>query len=224
MKRMFIALILICSINSAIAYEYQQNIKGGLLAGDKISYKSKNSQWSKDLSFGNMIFKKYITTGTGGFSVLANGGNPYDTDTTYEFFDENKLIGYNAHKLKFYELSFDGKKINKKELSENEIKKYFHDVEIIKVSELKDNKIEIEKPWFKKQAFLLINDTDNYFYKYQFERYKQTEIIRGLFEAKYPRKFIFSHFKADDNIFPALEISIRNKQLNLNPFNKQKKL
>lgn len=222
-KFILIALLLVCVLQPAYPYEYKQNVKDGLSAGDKIFYEQKSSRWSKDKSFRDMHFKKYITTGTGSFSVFAYRGNLYDTGTTYEFLDGNKLIGYNAHKLKFYELTFSNQKINKKELSKEQVKQYFPDVDIIKISELKDNKLDIEKPWFKRKTFMLLNDTDEEFYKYQFERYKQDELIRGLFEAKYPRKFIFSHFKANNEMFPALEINIHNKKLNFNLFNKQEK-
>ena len=150
--------------------------------------------------------------------MFAYRGNLYDTGTTYEFLDGNKLIGYNAHKLKFYELTFSNQKINKKELSQEQVEQYFPDVDIIKISELKDNKLDIEKPWFKRKTFMLLNDTDEEFYKYQFD-----ELIRGLFEAKYPRRFVFSHFKANNEMFPALEINIHNKKLNFNLFNKQEK-
>ena len=114
MKKFLLVLLMMCIMLPAYAYEYKQNVKDGLSAGDKIFYEQKSAKWSKDKSFRDIHFKKYITTGTGSFSVFAYRGNLYDTGTTYEFLDGNKLIGYNAHKLKFYELTFSNQKINKK--------------------------------------------------------------------------------------------------------------
>lgn len=210
MKKFFLILVMLCSINAVFAYDYDTVVQDALMDGQRAGYNIAKSEWSRSLKPGDVIFLKRTTKGSGGYTEMEFRGDWMDTDTTYEFFVVDKLIGYNGHSLKFYELYFNGKNIVKTELPPREVQKYFPDVQIIQVSDFKDNKIEVTKPWFAKKTFMLLNDTDRDFYKYQFEKYKVNELIRGIFEAKKPQTFKFSHFGSRDAMFPVLEIKVKN--------------
>lgn len=214
MKNIILILSLIAlSINSALAYNYNKNITDESIKENQyLEYSTEQKNWLRTDSSNPAAFVKHITHGTGGFSEFEQNKNIYGTGTTYEFLYKNQLIGYNGHKLKFYKLEFDNNKIQNIPLSDNEIQELFPDVEIVKLSQFKNNKITLYKPWFKKKTFLLINDTDKDFYKYQFEGYKnQTELIKGLVEISRPQTLIFSHFGSRDKLFPILKITVKNK-------------
>lgn len=211
MKKLFVVFAIIFTVITSVqAYEYDSAVRDGLLDNQKAGYNLQKKEWSRSLNPGDVIFSKRTTRGSGGYSEMEFRGEWMETGTTYQFFDVDKLIGYNAHELKFYEFYFNGKNLIKVELSPREVQKYFPDVKIIKISDFNDNKIVVSKPWFQKQTFMLLNDTNQDFYKYQFEKYKVYELINGIFEAKRPQTFKFSHFASRDPMFPVLEIKVKN--------------
>lgn len=212
MKRIILLMTLALTVNGVFAYEYNHNMIDNAVKEDQqVEFCPIKKMWGRDFAINNLMFTKHITHGTGGFSEYELKKKLYDTDTTYEFLYDNKLVGYNAHKLKFFNMEFDNDKFRNTELTDIQLKELFPDVEIIKVSQFKDNKITLNKPWLKSKTFLLVNDTNRDFYKYQFENYKkQDELIRGLFEMKRPGTLIFSHFGSRDELFPILKIHVRN--------------
>lgn len=210
MKKLVLFLVLFVSFNAVYAYEYDVVVKDALTDGQKAGYNMAKNEWARSLKPGDVIFTKRMTRGSGGYTEMEFRGDWLETCSTYEFFDVDKLIGYNGHTLKFYELYFNGREILRNELPAREVQKYFPDVEIVKVSDFVNNKIELTKPWLQKKTFMIVNDTDRDFYKYQFEKYKNYEIIRGVFEAKRPQTFVFSHFGSRAKEFPVLEIKVKN--------------
>lgn len=213
MKNFILLFAIVLSINTAFAYNYNSEIINNAVNEDhRLEYNQTKKTWVKTNSETPETFTKHWTKGSGGFSEYERNKNMLETCTTYEFLYKNQLIGYNTHTLKFYKFDFENEKFNKTELSESQIKELFPDVEIVKISQFKDNKITLNKPWFKKKTFLIVNDTDKEFYKYQFEHYAKTdELIRELIEVDRPRTFIFSHFGSRDKLFPTLKITVKNK-------------
>lgn len=212
MKNLILLIVAFLAVNTAQAYEYiSPIIDNAVKDGQKIEYCPIKNLWGKDFAVDCIEFTKHITKGSGGFSEYELNKKLYDTDTTYEFLYNSHLIGYNAHKLKFYNMEFENNKFKNNELSDIQLQEIFPNVEIVKVSQFQDNKITLNKPWGKSKTFLLINDTEKDFYKYQFEHYKkQDELIHGLFEADKAGYLIYSHFGSRDKMFPVLKIRIRN--------------
>ena len=105
----------------------------------------------------------------------------------------------------------DGKLVEK-ELTEEQIKELFPNVEIIKISQFKDRKYSIPKKPFEKKEILLLNDTENFFYKYSFKprRIKKTPVA-GLIEVERYEQIRFSHYQDDNERFPAYTLSVRFK-------------
>ena len=210
MKRLILVLSLLLTTNSVFAYNYSGIVKNSLNVNQKVNYSPETMEWHRNVNPSNINFTKQMTIGSGSYTEFVNDSHYYDTNTTYEFFDGNKLLGHNMHLLKFFELDFD-KKITQRELTPDELKMLFPDVEIVYISKFKNNKIVLRKPKNVKRTYLLINDTDKDFYKYSFENYdNQTELIKGLFEIDKPQKLIFSHFGSRDKLFPILTIIVKN--------------
>src|SRR5699024_9469228 len=90
----------------------------------------------------------------------------FQSGSNFEFIDDKKLIAVDNASLKYSKIIFDGSKFIQIPLEIEELKTIFPDVEIIKISRFKNNKLTIKKPLFKKKTVLLINDTDEYFHKY----------------------------------------------------------
>ena len=205
----FSALVLL--INPVFAYDYPVTIQSYLEINQKVNYETSSKNWAR-LPFKNGVtFTKHMTVGSGGFSEFKFGKKYYDTNTTLEFFEGNKLIGYNQHLLKFFELGFDGNKITTRELKPSEVHDLFPNTEIVKISDFKKDKITLKKPFGKSRTFLLLNDTNRDFYKYNYENHGNgTELIKSIIDIEKPKKIVFSHFGSREPEFPELTIQIKN--------------
>lgn len=211
MKKMALLIAFFIGLSGAYAYNYSPRIMDNIKESQQISYLPITKSWSRDFEINGMLFTKYITVGSGGFSEYKNKKTNFDTNTTYEFIYNNNLYGYNMHMLKFFELQFKDNKFVPEEMDENQLREFFPDIEFVKVSQFENDKVIIKKPRFKSKTYMLLNDTKRDFYKYQFEDYnKENQIIHGIFEIEKPTRLIYSHFKSRDKMFPILEITVKN--------------
>ena len=197
-------------VGAACAYEINPAVLQNIKDLQIVDYNPSTRIWSRNLGLNDIVFTKHVTHGTGGYSEYKYNNNVYDVDSTYEFLYGGRLLGYNAHTLKFFELTFDGEKFDHRDLTKEDVQYLFQDVEILPLSQFKDNEISVELPIFRKRTFMLLNDTDGYFYKYQFEHMKRKRTaFNNIFEVKYPRVLIYSHFKSRDEMFPILKINVK---------------
>lgn len=217
MKKLAIFLALLLTSSNVFAYDYPSYVKDGLKDEDSICYNQKTHKWTRTDEESGTCFIKQMTHGSGGFSEFEykeKSLEPCKDGTTYEFLHNGDLIGYNSHTLKFYKLDFNGKSIIAQELTPQQIQEVFPDVQIVNISQFKDNKITLTKPWFRNKTFLIVNDTDRDFYKYQFENLGGYELIRGILNvSKYqvlPEKFVLSHFGSRDKETPPFYITVVN--------------
>lgn len=209
-KTIFTILSLILLSGVSYAYTAHPSVLNSINDNQIVDYNPNTKIWSRNLGLKDYVFTKHISVGTGSFSEYFYKDKQYDINSTYEFLYSGKLIAYNGHLLKFFELNFNGEDFESKELTKEQVQFLFPDVRIILVSEFKDNEITIESPIFRKRAYMILNDTDRDFYKYQFEYYKANDnIFKGIFETSFPRILIYSHFKSRDDLFPILKINIK---------------
>ena len=114
---------------------------------------------------------KFISDGSGNYSEFYNsdGTFAFSTDCQYEFLHKGDLIGYSNQDLKFYDFTYAEGKLNKRELTEDEISELFPDYKIVKISDFSTNtnslKLKKEGHDFK---IIILNDTDKNFYHYSF--------------------------------------------------------
>lgn len=135
---------------------------------DKVIYDTKTKCWSKEENKEGIILYKKTSSGTGSYSIYYYKCDKpaFQSGSNFEFIDDKKLIAVDSASLKYSKIIFDGSKFIQIPLEIEELKTIFPDVEIIKISRFKNNKLTIKKPLFKKKTVLLVNDTDEYFHKY----------------------------------------------------------
>ena len=186
-----------------------------ILGIQNIYYNPLNATWStskqtdSDIHMSN---KRFV--GSGGFSeyYYDNGKLAIGPITNIEFIDNEQLIGINSQDLKFYKYIYNEGVISEVLLTENEVQKLYPDYEIVKISQFKNNKITLYKPLFHKKNFLLLNDTPNSFYKYNYKPQSvNPSFIKTFLEVSHAGKITFSHYGEDTNESPMLKIYIKNK-------------
>ena len=135
---------------------------------DKVIYDTKTKCWSKEENKEGIILYKKTSSGTGSYSIYYYKCDKpaFQSGSNFEFIDDKKLIAVDNASLKYSKIIFDGSKFIQIPLEIEELKTTFPDVEIIKISRFKNNKLTIKKPLFKKKTVLLVNDTNEYFHKY----------------------------------------------------------
>lgn len=147
---------------------------------------------------GKISLSKRTSTGTGNYSIYSYNNNEVMLGSNYEFLFNGRLISCHNADLKIFEVVYNGKIFVEKELTEGQIKEIFPDAEILLISHFVDKKITVRKPAFEKKDFLLLNDTDEYFYKYSFHPQSvKYSPVAGLFKASSIGKITFSHFGQD---------------------------
>lgn len=155
-------------------------------------------------SFGGMaedriVLTKKISVGSGSYSefVYSNNNAPaFSFGTGFEFLYHDKLVAQDKYSLKFFTISYDPetKTFFRKDLSPTKLKEIFHNVKIIRVSDFKDNKYHLRKIPFRPVKILLVNDTPEYFYKYQFHGDNfETYNLFGLLEVTKMGTIEFKH-------------------------------
>ena len=95
-------------------------------------------------------------------------------------------------------------------MDDSYIRKLFPDVELVKVSQFKNNEITLYKKPFEQKKFLVVNDTANNYYKYTFKPANMSDKdVNGLLTVNRFGKIIFSHYGDDNDFYPALKIHIK---------------
>lgn len=156
-----------------------------------------------------------VSEGSGSYSEYVSP--MYDVYTpagsNYEFLYKGRLITYHIFDVKFYEIVYNhrNKQFIEVPLEENFIKEIFKHPKIIYISQFNDNhELTVRKRPFKKQRYLLLNDTDKYFYRYTLEIPNKSNVIKNLFFAKKRSDIDFAHFMEDVEEFPMYKIHIKN--------------
>lgn len=171
-----------------------------VLSNTELLFSPKDNIFSLGAPENNKIsLSKRTSTGTGNYSIYSYNNNEIMLGSNYEFLFNGRLISCHNADLKLFEVIYNGKNFEEKQLTDEQIQEIFPDAEIIKISQFnKDNKLTVKKQFLEKKDFLLLNDTDKYFHKYSFhpQSVKFTPVA-GLFKASTIGKITFSHFDAD---------------------------
>lgn len=209
MKNLVITLMaVLISISAASAYNY-------ITEKQTIFYNPQKSIWTlmpeteDDIQITNKSF-----IGSGGFCeyYYQDGKLAIGPEINIGFVQDGEFIGINSQELKFYKYKYQNKKFVSELLTQEEIQKLYPEYKIIKVSEFKNNEITINKKFFEKINVLLLNDTEQSFYKYSYKPASvNPEYIKPFIHISHPGKIIFSHYGNDTKETPALKIIVKNK-------------
>lgn len=173
-----------------------------VLNNTKLFYSPKSNLFSIGKSNdGDISISKKTSTGTGNYSIYSFSDNnePTMLGSDYEFVFNGRLITCHNAELKIYELVYNGKNFEEKQLTDEQIQEIFPNAEIIKISQFnQDKKLTVKKHFLKKKDFLLLNDTKEYFHKYSFHPQSvKISPVGGLFKVSSIGKITFSHFGQD---------------------------
>lgn len=202
-----LAICVMCSL-SASAYTYVK-------PSQSVYFNPQTSTWSEvkqsndDVQLTNKSF-----IGSGGYEeyYYNDGKLAIRPIANLGFINNGQYIAINSQDLKFYKYTFKNGEFSYSELTPSYVQKLYPDYKIIKISEFKNNSITINKKFMKKQKVLLLNDTANSFYKYNYEPSSvNPSYIKQFVEISHKGKIIFSHYGDDTVESPALKIYVKNK-------------
>jgi len=194
-------------------------VYGGVSNGQMIYYSFKTNKWyyqrPKQKPKHILEVVRYQTRTPEAYSEYVSiAGHVYaPAGSNYEFLYKGRLMTYHIFDDKFYEIIYhkDNKAFIEIPLEEDEIKHIMGNPKIIHISDFdNENKITVTKLPLKKQYYLILNDTDKYFYRYSINTPTKDRMIRTLFSVKKPTTLIYSHYVEDRDDFPPYEIKIKN--------------
>lgn len=219
MKRVFLliifSLIIILPAKAKVVDELYSNVSDGQM----IYYSFCSNKWyfqrPKQRNKCILEVTRHVTEGSGSYSEYVSP--TYDVYTpagsNYEFLYKGKLIAYHIFDVKFYQILYShrNKQFIEVPLEESLINEIFKHPKIIYISQFdENNEITIRKRPLKKQRYLLLNDTDKYFYRYTLETPNKSKVVKTLFFARRKSDINFAHFNEDAQEFPMYKIHIKN--------------
>ena len=205
MKKIFLTLLILFSITlNAYSFDFVEN---------NVYYNLQTLKWSsqrttaKDIK---LFYKLYPTSG--GYSEYYNnkGKLAIGPFSNKEFIYNGNLIGIDNGNLKLICYYYDNGFFRNKELDTATVNNLFPNAEIIKISQFQNNSITLYKKPFEQKQYLIINDTNNNYYKYQFKPANiSNENVNGLITVNKFGNITFSHYGDDNDFYPALKIHIK---------------
>lgn len=205
MKKIFLTLLILFSVTlNAYSFDFVEN---------NVYYNLQTLKWStqrttaKDIK---LFYKLYPTSG--GYSEYYNnkGKLAIGPFSNKEFIYNGNLIGIDNGNLKLICYYYDNGFFRNKELDTATVNNLFPNAEIIKISQFQNNSITLYKKPFEQKQYLIINDTNNNYYKYQFKPANiSNENVNGLITVNKFGKITFSHYGDDNDFYPALKIHIK---------------
>lgn len=208
---------LICS--SSVQAKPKNEVYGGVSDGQMIFYSFKSKKWYYQRPHQRkkhiLEVTRNVSRGYGDYSeYVSPQGQVYSpAGSNYEFLYHGRLITYHIYDVKFFEIVYNkqNKAFIEVPISDDEVKTLFGNPKIIHISDFdKNNTIVVRKRPLKRQWFLILNDTDKYFYRYMLDTAEKDRTIKTLFSTKKPTTLIFSHYIMDKDDFPPYQIRIKN--------------
>lgn len=213
MKKIVLLGALLCLAACGREYQLPAKITDNQIKEDyQVLYSPSGRFWSDGgMVEDRILFSKHISPGSGGYSEYraADGLMLEDFGSNFEFLYDGRLIGYNVANFKFYEVVYQDSRFLSVELSPEEVQKIFPGLEIVKLSTAQNGVLTIKKLPFETKSFLIYNDTNQDFYKYQFETPLTTAWpLNSLITVDSFGSYIYSHFGSRDPMSPLLTIKV----------------
>ena len=194
-------------------------IYGGVSDGQLIYYSHFTNKWyyQRPHHWKKSILEvtRYVSDGSGSYTeYVSPQGQVYTpAGSNYEFLYKGRLITYHIFDAKFFEIVYHkrNKAFVEIPLETKEIKHILGNPKVILISAFdENNEIIVRKIPLKTQWFVILNDTDKYFYRYSLDTADKDGTIKTLFFVKQPADIKFSHYIEDRDEFPAYKIKVRN--------------
>lgn len=218
-KKIILSTLLILFLMPSASARPVNEVYGGVSDGQLIYYSFKSNKWyyqrPKHRPSRVLEVTRRITPGLEEYSEYVSPmGQVYTpAGSNYEFLYKGRLITYHIYDLKFFEIVYNkrNKAFIEVPLEEKEIKKLMGNPKIIKISDFdNENRIVVKKLPLKNQWYLILNDTDKYFYRYIVVTNEKDDTIVTLFRVKRPTTIIYSHYVVDRDEFPPYKIRVKN--------------
>lgn len=193
-------------------------VYGGVSEGQTIFYSFMSGKWSyqKPKHFQKKVLDvtRYVVSDEKYSEYLSLKGQVYSpAGSNYEFLYKGRLITYHFYDAKFYEIIYNkqNKAFIEVPLNNMDIRKIMGFPKVIYISKFdSEKKFLVHKKPFIRQWYLIINDTDRYFYKYSISTAEKDVNIRTYFSVKKPATVMYSHYVPDRDEFPPYVIQIKN--------------
>ena len=193
-------------------------VYGGVSDGQTIFYSYVSGKWSyqKPKHFQKKVLDvtRYTVSDEKYSEYVSTKGQVYSpAGSNYEFLYKGRLITYHFYDAKFYEIVYNkqNKAFIEIPIIDWDIKKIMGHPKIIHISEFDaQKKILVHKKPLIRQWYLIVNDTDRYFYKYFISEAQKDVNIRTYFSVKKPTTVMFSHYIPDRDEFPPYMIQVQN--------------
>ena len=215
MKRLVLSLMILLGFSVAANASELLNIPYKNIK-EESKLRIENDVWTNKINKKEQDYLiKLISDGSGNYSEFYNsdGTFAFSTDCQYEFLLKGDLIGYSNQDLKFYDFTYAEGKLNKRELTEDEISALFPDYKIVKISDFSTNTNSLQ---LKKEGhnfkIIILNDTDKNFYHYSFSSNNgkfETYPLTGFINVTKKGMFQFSHFGDNTESTPWFILLVR---------------
>ena len=197
LMRCFLLMIMFLAL-PAYSFIYIENVD----EDSQVFYSPSLNEWSKDSNMEDSIVLTKNLSYAGGtcseylYTDLSRG---FSLNSNIEFIRNNQLIALNTTSLKFSKIVYNDSSFEEVELPELELQKLFPEAEIIKMSSFEDDKLVLKKPLFKKKTYILVNDTNEYFYKLTGKpKFSQKTNIPNILNIPRIGIYRFKHFGKKD--------------------------
>ena len=199
MKRFILCLVLLLATETvcfANLYEPKEN--------DTLFYIKSSDSWILDENLNTSATEedrikltKKIDYAAAAYSkyVDKNETEAFTLATDLEFLFNGDLISIDNNEMKFDKIILKENRFIKKALSDIELKALFPEYEIIKMSQFEHDKLTLKKKFFETKKILLVNDTDEFYYRPTcMVENVQTSPVRGLVNLYKLGNYEFKHF------------------------------
>lgn len=198
----------------AATYEMPAAVSENAVDADyQVVYTPEAGVWSAGgMAEGRIVFTKTVSSGSGSYSEYSNGKISFSPNSTYEYLYNGRLIGYNEHTLQFTEVIYRDGKFVTEILTPQQVRQLFPGLEVITVSSAANGVITVKKPVFGAKTFLLVNDTDNFYYRYSFNGscFESNPVFKSMLTVEHSGFIVFSHYGSRDPMFPILTINVED--------------
>lgn len=172
--------------------------------GDYLIYSKETKSWSisehqnTESEQDNLIcLTKKLEYASGAYSKYVNSNNEesFTLVSDQEILHQGNLISINNNELKFTKISYDTDKFIEINLTDEELQNLFPEYVIIKMSQFEHDKLTLKKKFFETKKILLVNDTDEFYYRPTcMVENVQTSPVRGLVNLYKLGNYEFKHF------------------------------